>query len=195
MLRLLIDENLNHRILRGLRFIVPDLDCIIAQRAGLKGVSDPQLLASCAEQALILVTHDVNTVPKHAFERGSLFLFGGNDAFGTALGDTWLWDGTNWQQGPLNFTDDFESPVLNPFWTNYANAGFVVFPSTNLPHGGAQSVALSSVANAGQKSIGVYHDFASPIYGRASIWMYDSGADELSGNSIGAAVKIGRAHV
>jgi len=69
MLRLLIDENLNHRILRGLRFIVPDLDCIIAQRAGLKGVSDPQLLASCAEQALILVTHDVNTVPKHAFER------------------------------------------------------------------------------------------------------------------------------
>ena len=69
MLRLLIDENLNHRILRGLRFVVPELDCIIAQRAGLKGVSDPQLLASCAEQALILVTHDVNTVPKHAFER------------------------------------------------------------------------------------------------------------------------------
>ncbi|PYJ93930.1 MAG: hypothetical protein DME23_25600, partial [Verrucomicrobia bacterium] len=125
--------------------------------------------------------HTLTSVPP----RGSLFLFGGNDAVGTALRDTWLWDGTNWQQGPLNFTDDFEPPVLNPFWTNYANAGFVVFPSTNLVHGGAQSVALSSVANAGQKSIGVYHDFAAPIYGRASIWIYDSGADELSGNSIG----------
>src|SRR5205814_778403 len=125
--------------------------------------------------------HTLTSVPP----RGSLFLFGGNDAVGTALGDTWLWDGTNWQQGPLNFTDDFESPVLNSFWSNYANAGFVVFPSTNLAHGGTQSVALNSVANAGQKSIGVYHDFASPIYGRASIWIYDSGADELSGNSIG----------
>src|SRR5207244_13178090 len=81
--------------------------------------------------------------------------------------------------------DDFESSVLNSFWTKYANAVFVVFPYTKLAHGGAQSVALSSVANAGQKSIGVYHDFASPIYGRASIWVYDSGADELSGNSIG----------
>jgi predicted nuclease of predicted toxin-antitoxin system len=69
MLRLLIDENLNHRILRGLRLVVPQLECVIAQNAGLKAVPDPQLLASCAEQALVLVTHDVHTVPKHAFER------------------------------------------------------------------------------------------------------------------------------
>ena len=41
----------------------------IAQNAGFKAVPDSQLLASCGEQALVLVTHDVNTVPKHAFER------------------------------------------------------------------------------------------------------------------------------
>ena len=69
MLRLLIDENLNHRILRGLRLVVPELECVVAQNAGFKAVPDPQLLASCGEQALVLVTHDVNTVPKHAFER------------------------------------------------------------------------------------------------------------------------------
>ena|SRR5947199_5775660 len=69
MLRLLIDENLNHRILRGLKLVVPELECVVAQDAGLKAVPDPQLLAACAEQALVLVTHDVNTVPKHALER------------------------------------------------------------------------------------------------------------------------------
>jgi len=69
MLRLLIDENLNHRILRGLRLVVPDLDCVTAQRAGLTAAPDPQVLAWCAEQALLLVTHDVSTIPKHAFQR------------------------------------------------------------------------------------------------------------------------------
>ena len=36
MLRLLIDENLNHRILRGLRLVVPELECVVAQNAGSK---------------------------------------------------------------------------------------------------------------------------------------------------------------
>ena len=45
MLRLLIDENFNHRILRGLRLVVSDLECVVAQNAGFKAVPDPQLLA------------------------------------------------------------------------------------------------------------------------------------------------------
>ena len=69
MLPLLIDENLNHRILRGLRLVVPKLDYVIAQRPGLQGVPDPRLLAWCAEQARVLVTHDLNTIPKHSYER------------------------------------------------------------------------------------------------------------------------------
>ncbi len=69
MLSLLIDENFNHRILRGLVRSVPHLDYSLTRDTGLKGVTDPQLLAAAAEQRRILVTHDVNTVPKHAYER------------------------------------------------------------------------------------------------------------------------------
>ena len=44
MLRLLIDENFDQRILRGLRLRLPQLDYVILQLAGLSGISDPNLL-------------------------------------------------------------------------------------------------------------------------------------------------------
>ena len=69
MLRLLINENLNHRILRGLKLIVPNLDYVVAQNIGLKGVADPQVLTQAAEHNRILVTHDLNTIPKFAYDR------------------------------------------------------------------------------------------------------------------------------
>jgi hypothetical protein len=69
MLRLLIDENLDHRILRGLRLRLPDLDFVVVQNTDLKGVKDPPLLAWAAEQNRILVTPDLKTIPKHAYER------------------------------------------------------------------------------------------------------------------------------
>jgi len=69
MLCLLIDENLDHRILRGLRLRLPDLDYVTVQNTGLKGTKDPPLLAWVAEQNRILVTHDLKTIPKHAYER------------------------------------------------------------------------------------------------------------------------------
>src|SRR5438309_5602008 len=69
MLRLLIDENFDQRILRGLRLEVPGLDYIVVQETKLKGLRDPLLLAWAAENQRILVTHDVNTIPKHAYER------------------------------------------------------------------------------------------------------------------------------
>ena len=69
MLPLLIDENFNHRILRGLQRQVPHLDFVVAQDIGLQGVVDPKVLALAAEQQRVLVTHDVNTIPKHAYER------------------------------------------------------------------------------------------------------------------------------
>src|ERR1051326_2586364 len=68
MLRLLIDENFNHHILRRLKLRQPHLDYIIAQEAALKGVKDPPLLAWAAENNRILVTHDLSTIPKHAYE-------------------------------------------------------------------------------------------------------------------------------
>jgi hypothetical protein len=69
MLPLLIDENFNQRILRGLRRAVPHLDYVIAQNIGLKGVPDPGVLARTAADGRVLVTHDVKTIPKHAYER------------------------------------------------------------------------------------------------------------------------------
>ena len=68
-MRLLIDENLDHRILRGLKIKQPGLDYVVAQAADLKGVSDPELLAAAAEQNRVLVTHDESTIPRYAYER------------------------------------------------------------------------------------------------------------------------------
>ena len=43
MLRLLIDENLDQRILRGLKLQFPHLEYIVVQETGLKGLKDPPL--------------------------------------------------------------------------------------------------------------------------------------------------------
>lgn len=69
MLCLLIDENFDQRILRGLRLEVPAIDYIVVQETKLKGLRDPLLLAWAAENQRIIVTHDVNTMPRHAYDR------------------------------------------------------------------------------------------------------------------------------
>jgi len=67
MLRILIDENFDQRILRGLKR--QRLDYVIVQETELAGSKDSPLLAWAAEQQRILVTHDVNTVPKYVYDR------------------------------------------------------------------------------------------------------------------------------
>ena len=69
MLSLLIDENLNHRILRGLLRTVPHLDYRLVPDLGLKGAVDPRVLARAAELKRVVLTHDLRTVPKYAYER------------------------------------------------------------------------------------------------------------------------------
>jgi len=69
MLRLLIDQDLDHVILRGLLLRVPNLDVITAHQVGLSNASDPEVLAWAAEQERILVTHDRRTMPYHATSR------------------------------------------------------------------------------------------------------------------------------
>ena len=69
MLRLLIDQDLDQVILRGLLLRVPNLDVITAHQAGLSDASDPDLLAWAAEQKRIVVTHDRRTMPYHAATR------------------------------------------------------------------------------------------------------------------------------
>jgi hypothetical protein len=45
MLSVLADENFSHRILRGIKLRVKNLDAIVAQSVGLCGATDPTLLA------------------------------------------------------------------------------------------------------------------------------------------------------
>jgi hypothetical protein len=69
MLRLLLDENFNHDILRGLKLRSPNLDFVVAQDTELQGAKDPPLLEWASEQNRILVTHDLETIPKFAYDR------------------------------------------------------------------------------------------------------------------------------
>jgi len=69
MLRLLIDQDLDHAILRGLLLRVPNLDVVTAYQVGLSDASDPELLAWAAQQERIIVTHDRSTMPYHAGSR------------------------------------------------------------------------------------------------------------------------------
>jgi hypothetical protein len=69
MLSLLIDENFDQRILRGLRLRLPQLDYWIVQDIGLAGLDDPTLLDRAAREGRVLVTHDVNTMTKFSSER------------------------------------------------------------------------------------------------------------------------------
>jgi hypothetical protein len=69
MLRLLVDQDLDQVILRGLLLRVPNLDVITAYQVGLSDASDPDLLAWAAEQTRIVVTHDRRTMPYHAAVR------------------------------------------------------------------------------------------------------------------------------
>ncbi len=66
MLRLLIDQDLDHDILRALIRAVPRLDAVTAFEIGMAKASDPQLLIWAAKEERVIVTHDRRTMPAHA---------------------------------------------------------------------------------------------------------------------------------
>jgi len=63
------DEDFNNRILRGLQRELTDFDPERLQDKQLNDRSDPAVLDWCAENNRILLTHDVNTITKFAYER------------------------------------------------------------------------------------------------------------------------------
>ncbi len=69
MLRFAADENFNGDIVRGLLRRNATLDIVRVQDAGLSGADDPSVLQWAAEQGRIVITHDVSTLAKHAFDR------------------------------------------------------------------------------------------------------------------------------
>jgi hypothetical protein len=69
MLRFAADENLNGDIVRGLLRRNAALDIVRVQDAGLSGADDPSVLQWAADQGRVVITHDVSTLAKHAFDR------------------------------------------------------------------------------------------------------------------------------
>ena len=69
MLRLAADENFNGDIVRGLLRRNPKLDIVRVQDVGLSGADDPSVLHWAADQGRVIVTHDISTLAKHAFDR------------------------------------------------------------------------------------------------------------------------------
>jgi len=66
MLGLLIDQDLDHDILRGLIRRIPQLDAVTAFEIGMSRATDPELLDQAAEQKRVIITHDRTTMPAHA---------------------------------------------------------------------------------------------------------------------------------
>jgi predicted nuclease of predicted toxin-antitoxin system len=66
MLRLLIDENVNHDILRGLVRRIPQLDYVVVAQVGLAGTHDLELLRWAARENRTMLTHDVKTMTAFA---------------------------------------------------------------------------------------------------------------------------------
>lgn len=69
MVPLLADENFNHRILRGVRLRLPALDCLPVQETEAYQQEDPKVLDWAAAHNRVVLTHDVNTMTKYAYER------------------------------------------------------------------------------------------------------------------------------
>jgi hypothetical protein len=69
VLRLAADENFNGLILRGLLRLNPSLDIVRIQDTDLSGAEDPFVLDWAAREGRVLITHDVKTITRFAFER------------------------------------------------------------------------------------------------------------------------------
>jgi len=64
-LRFQADVDLNQLILRAACRREPALDFQTAEAAGLSGLPDPEVLHRAAEEGRVLVTHDLQTMPRH----------------------------------------------------------------------------------------------------------------------------------
>ncbi|MDX1521974.1 MAG: DUF5615 family PIN-like protein [Anaerolineae bacterium] len=68
-IRFLCDEDFNNRIVRGLVRRQPDLELVRVQDTEVAGRSDSTVLEWASENGLVILSHDVNTMTKHAFDR------------------------------------------------------------------------------------------------------------------------------
>src|SRR5689334_6479112 len=69
MLRLAADENFNNDVVRGVRRRNPAVDFLRVQDAGLSSADDPVVLEWAAQAGRVLLTHDVSTMTRYAYDR------------------------------------------------------------------------------------------------------------------------------
>ena len=69
MLPLAADEDVDGKIIRGLRRRLPDIDLVLVLEAGLRGSPDPVLLGWAAKEGRVFITQDENTLVGYAWDR------------------------------------------------------------------------------------------------------------------------------
>lgn len=69
MLRFLADEDFNGLIVLGLRRARPEVDILRVQAIGLMTVHDTVILDRSARDRRVLLTHDVTTMTRYAYDR------------------------------------------------------------------------------------------------------------------------------
>src|SRR5262249_32297443 len=75
------DANFSRWIIKGLLWRHPTMDMQTAEAAGLRGLSDPEVLARAADEGRALLSHDYHTMPTHFGE----FLASGKHSAGVFL--------------------------------------------------------------------------------------------------------------
>ena len=69
MLRFVADENFNNDIVRGVRRRNGTIDIARVQDEGLSGAEDPIVLEWAAQAGRLVLTHDVSTMTRYAYDR------------------------------------------------------------------------------------------------------------------------------
>jgi hypothetical protein len=69
VIRFAADENLNEFIVRGLLRRRPDLDIVRIRDTEMREADDLTVLEWAAAEGRVVLTHDVTTMTKHAYER------------------------------------------------------------------------------------------------------------------------------
>lgn len=69
MIRFLADENLRDSIVRGVKRWNSSIDILRALEVSLGGADDQSVLEWAAQANRVLLTHDVNTITRFAYER------------------------------------------------------------------------------------------------------------------------------
>jgi len=83
-----------------------------------------------------------------------------------------------------DFIDGFEGSTIDPYWSTFLQNGSITL-TTAIAHSGKQSAQFSSTDANANRYEQLFHNFATPTYGTASVWIYDTGAGVSSSNYIG----------